>query len=167
MEPQRILFRRVSIFKRMARFTLPCTFFYFNETFIYHSFVVLLMSHALRQGGMYMKMWMVNPRYLCRQHLLGEHKELHMLVGCLQKSKNIDGYINNELVFPQLVYRRHNVLVDEMLRRGYGHKSPLPLVDTLPYVELTSYIIKHNLGILAERCNDCFVRIYSGMCDDE
>lgn len=27
------------------------------------------------------RMWCVNPHSLCREHLLGEHNELHKLVG--------------------------------------------------------------------------------------
>jgi hypothetical protein len=32
-------------------------------------------------------MWMVDPRLVCSKHLLGEHVELHMFVGCLLKRK--------------------------------------------------------------------------------
>ena len=28
-------------------------------------------------GGQGMRMWMLNPKFLCRQHLLGEHSEIH------------------------------------------------------------------------------------------
>jgi len=28
-----------------------------------------------------MRMWMLNPKALCRKHLMGEHVEIHMLVG--------------------------------------------------------------------------------------
>ena len=111
------------------------------------------------------RMWMVKPKYLCRQHLLGEHKELHMLAGCLQKGKNIRGYLDDELLFPQLMYQRHDALVAEMFRRCYKHESPLPLVETLPYVELTRDRIKRNEIDLCERCEECFVRIVSGVVD--
>ena len=30
-----------------------------------------------------MRMWMVNPGFMCNKHLLGEHVECHMLVGHL------------------------------------------------------------------------------------
>lgn len=30
-----------------------------------------------------MRMWMVDPKIMCRKHLLGEHLELHMLAGCI------------------------------------------------------------------------------------
>ena len=41
-----------------------------------------------------MRMWMVNPEILCRKHLLGEHVELHMLVGWIIKGKSIQGYLD-------------------------------------------------------------------------
>jgi Pyrimidine dimer DNA glycosylase len=34
-----------------------------------------------------MRMWLVDPRLMCSQHLLGEHVELHMLVGSLNRKK--------------------------------------------------------------------------------
>lgn len=32
-----------------------------------------------------MRMWLVPPSHMCRKHLLGEHVELHMLLGTLKK----------------------------------------------------------------------------------
>ena len=32
-----------------------------------------------------MRMWMVDPQIMCRQHLLGEHTEMHMFVGTLKR----------------------------------------------------------------------------------
>lgn len=34
-----------------------------------------------------MRMWVVNPKILCRKHLLGEHVELHMATGHLQRGR--------------------------------------------------------------------------------
>ena len=36
-----------------------------------------------------MRMWLVPPSHMCRKHLLGEHVELHMLLGTLKKGKSI------------------------------------------------------------------------------
>lgn len=72
-----------------------------------------------------MRMWMVNPRRMCRQHLLGEHVEIHMLVGSINRGISIKGFLDGELVEPQNVRRRHDQLALEMQRRGYNHKSPL------------------------------------------
>ena len=73
-----------------------------------------------------MRMWGINPRHLCRQHLLGEHVEMHMLVGTINKGVSIGGYIRDGLVNVTLIRERHDALVTEMLRRKYNHNSPLP-----------------------------------------
>lgn len=73
-----------------------------------------------------MRMWLVDPELMCRNHLLGEHLELHILAGCLNRGKNIRGFIEQGLVDPTLICKRHAELVTEMERRGYSHSSPLP-----------------------------------------
>ena len=72
-----------------------------------------------------MRMWMLPPETMCRKHLLGEHVELHMLLGSLRRGKNIDGFLAGKLVDPRRMFRRHEELVLEMERRGYRHASPL------------------------------------------
>ena len=99
-----------------------------------------------------MRMWLVDPRLMCSQHLLGEHVELHMLVGSLNRGKNIAGFLEQGLVELRSIRRRHAELVSEMKRRGYVHQSPLPefrprragSVDTIA-----------NLKELARRCVNC------------
>jgi len=73
-----------------------------------------------------MRMWLVDPRLMCSQHLLGEHVELHMLVGSLNRGKRIDGFLEQGLVELRSIRRRHAELVAEMQRRGFRHQSPLP-----------------------------------------
>lgn len=75
-----------------------------------------------------MRIWDLPPSILCRQHLLGEHRELHALWRILTEQRR--GYS----VHPETrrwrgkeaaLYQRHDALVDEMTRRGYRHTSPL------------------------------------------
>jgi hypothetical protein len=75
-----------------------------------------------------MRIWDVPPERLCRQHLLGEHRELHGLWNILTQRKV--GYSQH----PETrrwdgrlaaLYRRHEALVSEMSQRGYRHGSPL------------------------------------------
>jgi hypothetical protein len=75
-----------------------------------------------------MRIWDVSPAILCRQHLLGEHRELHGLWNILTQGKA--GYSRH----PETVrwrgklaalYRRHEALVEEMDQRDYRHASPL------------------------------------------
>jgi len=75
---------------------------------------------------------------LDRQHLLGEHVELHIIVTALQKKK---GYFNHPQTqrfntpagLSQLLCR-HQEQVEEMQLRGYNHNSPLNLTYKMhPY----------------------------------
>ena len=45
-----------------------------------------------------MRMWMVDPRIMCRQHLLGEHVEIHMFVGAISRGKSVKGYLEKGLL---------------------------------------------------------------------
>lgn len=101
-----------------------------------------------------MRMWTIQPRFMCRQHLLGEHKEIHMLAGCLKKGKTLKGYYEKKLVDPASMHKRHEELAIEMQSRGYNHKSILPSLSGihLPKIELNP---AENLLDLLSRCNKC------------
>lgn len=75
-----------------------------------------------------MRIWDVEARLLCRQHLLGEHRELHGLWNVYVRDRS--GYRRH----PETrrwegklaaLFARHQRLVEEMERRGYRHGSPL------------------------------------------
>ena len=102
-----------------------------------------------------MRMWMVNPRRMCDQHLLGEHVELHMLVGTLVRKRSVAGFVENKLIEVHNVRRRHAELVAEMTRRGMKHKSPLPPFRA---IKLGKVSVRANLIELASRCQDCRAR---------
>ena len=75
-----------------------------------------------------MRIWDLPPEILCRQHLLGEHRELHGLWNVITLDKK--GYRKHPETkrwVGQLaaLYGRHEVLVAEMHRRGYRHNTPL------------------------------------------
>ena len=75
-----------------------------------------------------MRIWDISPKKLCRNHLLGEHRELHAIWSILTKNKK--GYSRhpetlrwrNKLA---ALYLRHQELVKEMSNRGYDHNSNL------------------------------------------
>ena len=73
-----------------------------------------------------MRQWMVDPRYMCDRHLLGEHVEHHMFVGTINKGTSIQGYIDNNLLEPKSLKDRHLAIATEMIRRGMNHKTDLP-----------------------------------------
>ncbi len=76
-----------------------------------------------------MRIWDLDPHILCRQHLLGEHRELHGLWNVLTQGKK--GYSHHPETLrwvgrTRALAARHDALVAEMARRGYNHQSPLP-----------------------------------------
>lgn len=102
-----------------------------------------------------MRMWNVLPELLCRQHLTGEHVEMHMFIGTLQMGNKMTGYIDGGLVEIHNIRKRHNELAVEMTRRGMNHQSPIePEVDSLLY-EAGSVDVNFSLADLRQRCEDC------------
>jgi len=105
---------------------------------------------------------MVDPRCMCRQHLLGEHYEIHSFAGLWSKGKQpkrILGYLKNGLIDPRRLKQRHDDLVKEMLHRNMlGHKTPmseLVVPDDTLYVYINP---ERNLEELATRCEKCRTR---------
>lgn len=75
-----------------------------------------------------MRIWDISARVLCRQHLLGEHRELHGLWNILTLGKR--GYSMHPETLRWVgktaaLYARHRELSEEMARRGYQHHSAL------------------------------------------
>lgn len=75
-----------------------------------------------------MRIWDIPPRKLCRNHLLGEHRELHAIWSVLTKGKS--GYSRHPETLRwcgklRALYFAHELIVREMLRRGYRHYSSL------------------------------------------
>jgi len=99
-----------------------------------------------------MRMWMVNPRLMCSQHLLGEHVEIHMLVGTLRRGKSIAGFLENNLLEVHSIRSRHAELAREMRRRGMKHQSPLPKFRARRLGRVSRV---QNLAELARRCKKC------------
>lgn len=91
-----------------------------------------------------MRIWdQVDPRLLCRSHLLGEHRELHAIHNIVVRLQSKDshptgsrpiGYAGHPEV-RRWVGRldalrwRHVLLKLEMLRRGWQHNSELTVED--------------------------------------
>lgn len=76
-----------------------------------------------------MRMWMVNPEWMCNKHLCGEHVELHMFVGTIRKRKHLFGYVKNNCLEFKSIKARHSALVKEMQKRNMVHCSPLGSFD--------------------------------------
>ena len=75
------------------------------------------------------RIWCVPVSELDRQHLLGEHAELHCIVGALLTKYKAYGNHPETLRFKGHVdqlYSRHAEQVAELTKRVYQHHSPLP-----------------------------------------
>lgn len=102
-----------------------------------------------------MRMWMVDPKIMCRQHLLGEHVETHMFVGTINKNKCLAGYFDNNLLIVEKLRSRHEEIVSEMEKRGMKHKSPLPEF-VIKDIHRGGFISKElNKKELFDRCENC------------
>lgn len=102
-----------------------------------------------------MRMWMINTQKLCKQHLLGEHFEIHKAVGNLNhKGIWARALIENGFLEPQNFNSRHDALVKEMIQRGYKHNSPL---DAGRWENLTGKVNRSRaVRELKSRCKLCF-----------
>ena len=77
-----------------------------------------------------MRIWDIAPKRLCRNHLLGEHRELHAIWTILNKNKR--GYANHPETKRwkgklKALYCKHKSLAKEMKRRGFKHESSLDI----------------------------------------
>ena len=106
-----------------------------------------------------MRMWLVDPKFMCNQHLLGEHVEMHAFIGTIKKGISIKGYITKGLVEPEKIQERHDELVLEMKSRGMKHNSPMFTNITFWNGDKGYVNIQVNLTELSNRCEKCRKRI--------
>jgi len=84
-----------------------------------------------------------------------------MFLGTIKKGKKIDGFLNNNLLEPRSLYQRHEDLKNEMLRRGYKHKSEMTEVDCACVLDMPvekqywEVDKKKALKDLLDRCPKC------------
>jgi hypothetical protein len=101
-------------------------------------------------------MWMVDPRGLCRKHLLGEHVELHMAAAWIARGRRVDGWAATNYLEPGSIGARHDRLAAEMVRRGYAHKSPLAQPAIATHQSPEAVVDRAAaLAELARRCPGC------------
>ena len=109
-----------------------------------------------------MRIWDIKPEYLCRNHLLGEHRELHALWVIITENKK--GFRNHPETKRwegrlQALYSRHDLLAEEMKRRGYIHKTPLDkrLAKGKSKQDKLLQSARKQKMILKDRCSYCSV----------
>ncbi len=77
-----------------------------------------------------MRIWDLDPKYLCQKHLVAEHRELHGLWNILTKHGAKGGYSHHPETIrwigkTRALYNRHEELIKEFTKRGYNHYTPL------------------------------------------
>jgi len=106
-----------------------------------------------------MRMWGINPKLLCRNHLLGEHNEIHKHKHNFEKKHSIAKRISPIVqIEPENMQKRHDDLVMEMFNRGYNHNSPYvqPDLSHLKSVERFAQIdLDISIADLTHRCPEC------------
>ena len=107
-----------------------------------------------------MRIWDIPVSRLCRNHLLGEHAELHAIWSII--NNNLKGFSNHPEVMRwrgklAALYKRHEQQVKEMQKRGYKHNSPLDKKLATGKAEQSKKIdtIKEQIKILRKRKCKC------------
>ncbi|MFB6282583.1 MAG: pyrimidine dimer DNA glycosylase/endonuclease V [Halobacteria archaeon] len=106
------------------------------------------------------RMWGVAPVLLCDDHLLGEHNEMHMIVGTIRKHQHgeaiVQGHADKGQIDTSLIQERHDELKEEMIARGMEHESPMDYENELDIGEVDS---QRSQEILRDRCEMCSGRM--------
>lgn len=85
------------------------------------------------------RMFNLDPRILCYQHLLGEHSEMHEGVGLIESENTelrtvvsqLEGQARGGNIDTSWFVPRHDALAAELEARGGSHQSPLAYDDHL------------------------------------
>jgi len=111
-----------------------------------------------------MRMWMINPIFLCNRHLLGEHGEIHKHLPSFRKGYSVKGRFE-PVVQIQLnaLAERHDELAEEMILRGMNHSSPLTDIPDLKKIYPEYYDLevdpRYSVADLYNRCPRCRERL--------
>jgi hypothetical protein len=108
------------------------------------------------------RIWDIPPRKLCRNHLLGEHSELHGIWSILTEGKQ--GYAHHPEVRRwrgklRALYRKHQEIVTEMLARGYQHNSPLDPALAIGAEQQNTFVDSYEEQVRTLRDKGCDCRI--------
>lgn len=119
----------------------------------------LACRHVIKNSfkELFMRLWLVNPKFMCNKHLCGEHCECHMFVGTIKAKKKIDGYLDNNLLSVEKLRSRHDELAKEFFERGFDHKSPLP--DFWYNGRDVEINVNEAFKELMSRCPSCYQRM--------
>lgn len=116
-----------------------------------------------------MRVWDIDPKYLCYNHLNGQHHEIHVIYNII--TKNLPGYSTH----PEVVRWRghlwalqkvHNATVTELKRRfpDYDHDTYMELVIDCPSYPTLWDTVPNQVKELVEQ--GCGCELYNFRWDD-
>lgn len=112
------------------------------------------------------RMWLLPTGWLCDDHLLGEHSEMHQAAGTIANHEHglavMEGHVKDDApddVATRLIEQRHAELAMEMGTRGMDHDSPLQDFEDPGIGELDGDDVRTNAVDLAARCPGCAHRM--------
>jgi hypothetical protein len=105
-----------------------------------------------------MRIWDIPPEKLCRNHLFGEHRELHAIWSILTNGKK--GYAHHPETVrwmgkQKALYLRHEELVKEMVQRRYCHHSPLEKQFAIGFDQQDVFVDSHEEQVRLLRQKKC------------
>jgi hypothetical protein len=75
-----------------------------------------------------MRIWDIDPKLLCNNHLLGEHRELHAVWNIITRGRKGYSYHPETGRWKgklRALFNVHQEIAREMAARGFRHRSPL------------------------------------------
>lgn len=113
-----------------------------------------------------MRVWDIPPQFLCRPHLLGEHRELHAIWKILTVNNGQGGYAKHPETLRwryrlKALYIYHDKIIREMKNRGYHHYSQLDKQLATGKAKQDRFVntIKEQKQILKSKGCQCFGNI--------
>lgn len=79
----------------------------------------------------------------------------------MKRNKNIDGFVDKNLIDTSKVLARHTEILLEMQARGYNHQSPIENQLPVIFSHRGTVYVQESLDELKKRCLSCYQRITS------
>ena len=110
-----------------------------------------------------MRMWMIYPLFMCMQHRVGEHGEMHKHIPSFHKMHNVHGRVYPKVLIQFNGFRkRHDTLAYYL----NNHRSPLIDLPDFKSIYPEYYNIQVDLSVsikdLIDRWPDCRDLIMKG-----
>jgi len=103
-----------------------------------------------------MRVWDIDPSLLCDDHLGGEHREIHAIYNIITLGRRGYSYHPETKRWVgkiDALVKRHDLVAEEMIKRGKNHKSPLvPVGDSDKQDKFVNTIEEQIIRIRSKGC---------------